>query len=170
MDLGLLALRLVFGLLLAAHGAQKLFGSFGGYGPDGTGQFFASLGFRPGKPMAIVAGLSELVGGVLLALGLLNPLAAAAVVGTMLVAASTHAPKGLWGTNGGYEQALTYGVAAAALAITGPGVLSLDALLGLTFSPVVGLGAVAVGVLSGLVVIARAKAALRSDSLADAVA
>src|SRR5438132_4998329 len=120
MDFGLLILRVVVGALLVGHGAQKLFGWFGGYGLAGTGGFFHSLGFRPGKPMAAAAGLSEAGGGLLLALGLLSPLAGAAIVGTLLVAASVHQDKGLWGANGGYELPLPYAVVGATLALAGP--------------------------------------------------
>ena len=103
MDIGLLILRIVFGALLIGHGGQKLFGWFGGHGLDGVAGFFHSLGFRPGRPMAAVAGGSEVLGGLLLGFGLLSPLAGAMIIGTMLVAASVHADKGLWGANGGYE-------------------------------------------------------------------
>lgn len=164
MDLGLLLLRVVLGLLLVGHGSQKLFGAFGGYGLEGTGGFFASIGFRPGKPMALVAGLTEFVGGILVVLGLATPLAAAAVIGTMIVAGSVHASKGLWGQNGGYELTLVYGAAAAVLALTGAGAYSVDALAGLRFSLGVALGAIALGVVASLPVIARAKAALRADA------
>lgn len=170
MDLGLLVLRVIIGLLLAGHGAQKLFGMFGGYGPEGTGQWLASIGFRPGKPMAIVAGLSELVGGVLLALGFLSPLAAAMVIGVMVVAASTHLANGLWSTAGGYELPLLYAVLGAVLALTGPGALSVDALLGFDWAAYLGLAAIALGVLGGLVVVARARAELSSDVPAEVAA
>lgn len=166
MDIGLLLLRLAIGALLAGHGAQKLFGLFGGYGLEGTGGFLASIGFRPGKPMALVAGLTELGAGLLLILGLLTPLAAAGVIGTLLVAGSVHAAKGLWGQNGGYELPLVYALVGVALAFTGPGAVSLDALLGLRTSPVLGLGAIALGVVSGVVVVARARATLRTQSAA----
>jgi putative oxidoreductase len=166
MDTGLLIVRLVFGALLVGHGTQKLFGWFGGHGLDATSRFFHSLGFRPGRTMAAVAGLAEAGGGVLLALGLLTPLAGAAIVGTLLVAASVHLEKGLWGTNGGYELALLYGVLAAAVAISGPGSVSLDRAFGIDGSRRVGLGlaAVAVGLLSGAAVIARARWTLRREA------
>src|SRR5690348_980300 len=104
MDIGLLLLRLAVGLTLAAHGTQKLFGWFGGYGLDGTGQFLETIGFRPGRRAALKAGLVETGGGLLLALGLLTPLAAALVVSDMFVAAvSVHLKNGFFVTSGGYE-------------------------------------------------------------------
>ena len=165
MNTGLLVLRLVNGLLLVGHGSQKLFGLFGGPGLAGAGGFFHSLGFRPGKPLAIVAGASEAGAGVLLALGLLNPLASAAIIGTLLVAGSVHFAAGLWGQNGGYETPLLYATAAAALAFTGPGAYSLDHALGLDSLAGNGWGVVAVvaGVLSGLAVVARGRRALTAD-------
>ncbi|WP_433207819.1 DoxX family protein [Nocardia sp. CA-107356] len=124
-DLGLLVLRLVVGLTMAAHGAQKLFGWFNGGGLDGTGKFFEMSGYPAGKAMAVVAGLSETFGGLALAVGLLTPLAAAALVGTLLNAIAVKwgggffAPKGIE-----YELILT--LAAAALALTGPGRYAVD--------------------------------------------
>jgi len=104
MDIGLLLLRLTVGLTLAAHGAQKLFGWFGGAGLDVIGQFFEPLGFYPGRRHALMAGLVETVGGLLLALGLLTPIAAALVFSVMLVAAvSVHLKKGFFIATGGYE-------------------------------------------------------------------
>ena len=129
-DLGLLALRLGLGGTLAAHGTQKLFGWFGGHGLEGTGAFFESIGFTPGRPNAILAGLGEAGGGVLLALGLATPAGGAAAAGTMAVAATMHKDKGFFAQDGGYEYPLMLGVAAAALALGGPGQLSLDAALG----------------------------------------
>lgn len=127
MDTGLLILRVVVGVLLAGHGAQKLFGWFGGHGLEGTGGFFHGLGYRPGKPFAAVAGLSELGGGVLLGLGLFTPFAAAMVIGTMLNASlSAHAGKGPWVTNGGWEYPLVLGALATMYAFAGPGAASLD--------------------------------------------
>lgn len=166
MDLGLLLLRLVIGGLLVGHGAQKLFGAFGGHGLEGTGGFFASIGFRPGKPMAFVAGLTELGAGVLLILGLLTPLASAGVIGTLLVAGSVHAGKGLWAVNGGYELPLVYALLGAVLALTGPGAYSVDALIGLQPSLVWGAGAIVLGLVAGGVVVARAKSVLKADAQA----
>jgi putative oxidoreductase len=170
MDTGLLLLRLVLGLLLAAHGSQKLFGWFGGYGVAGTGGWLASIGFRPGNVMAVITGLAELLAGLALALGLLTPLAAAAVVGTLGVAAWTHSANGLWGTNGGYEMPLLYIAGAAALAFTGPGAFSVDGLLGIeSVSPALAVAAIALGALSAVVVVAKAKAAVAADARAASV-
>ncbi|TWV57063.1 DoxX family membrane protein [Streptomyces misionensis] len=126
-DGGLLLLRLVFGLLLAGHGAQKLFGLFGGQGLTMTGKGFASLGYRPGRLFAAIGGLSELLGGLGLALGLLTPLAAAAVVGVMINAmVSVTAAHGLWADSGGMEYNICIAAVAVAVAAIGPGRLALD--------------------------------------------
>lgn len=132
-DLGLLLLRLGTGGVLAAHGAQKLFGWFGGHGIEGTGQFMESVGYRPGKASATAAGLAEWGGGTLLALGLATPAAGAAAAGGMAGAAAVHAPNGFFNQEGGYEYAATLGLAATGLAVTGPGRLSLDHALGHVF-------------------------------------
>jgi putative oxidoreductase len=152
MDLALFALRVVVGLLLAGHGAQKLFGSFGGHGRAGTGQFFESLGLRPGVRHATLAGAAEFGGGLLLALGLLTPLGSAAIIGVMAVAILTvHGPKGPWVTEGGYEYNLVLITVAFALAAAGPGGWSLDHGLGLnTGGEGWGVAALAAGVLGGL--------------------
>jgi putative oxidoreductase len=132
---GLFFIRAALGLLLFAHGAQKLFGWWGGHGLEATGGFFHSLGHRPGRQMAALAGGSEAVGGVLLFLGLLTPLGAAAIIGTMAVAAiSVHKDNGIWATNGGYELPMVYGVVAAGLAFTGPGSFSIDNGLGINLA------------------------------------
>lgn len=129
-DLGLLALRLGVGATLVAHGTQKLFGWFGGNGLAGTGAFFDSVGFSPGRTNAALAGLGEAGGGSLLVLGLATPAAGAAAAGTMAVAATMHTPNGFFAQNGGYEYPAMLGLTSAALALGGPGQLSLDAVLG----------------------------------------
>src|SRR3954453_6606497 len=124
---GLFIIRAVLGGLLFAHGAQKLFGWFGGYGLDGTGGFFESVGHRPGRPMAMIAGISEAGGGLLLLMGLFTPVGSAMVIGPLIVASySVHKANGLWATNGGYELPLLNASVAAALAFTGAGAWSLD--------------------------------------------
>ncbi|MEV7685297.1 DoxX family membrane protein [Streptomyces bungoensis] len=132
-DLGLLLLRLGTGGVLAAHGAQKLFGWFGGHGLEGTGQFMESVGYAPGRASATAAGLAETGGGALLALGLATPAAGAAAAGAMAGAAAILVPNGFFAQEGGYEYAASLGLAAAGLAVTGPGRLSLDHALGHLF-------------------------------------
>ncbi|WP_189301384.1 DoxX family protein [Streptomyces cinerochromogenes] len=128
-DCGLLILRLTVGLIMAAHGAQKVFGLFGGSGLTATGKAFASLGFRPGKLFALIGGLSELLGGLGLALGLLTPLAAAALIGVMINAMATvTAAHGLWDVDGGVEYNLSIAAVALAVAAVGPGRLAVDRL------------------------------------------
>ncbi|MFE2040470.1 DoxX family membrane protein [Streptomyces sp. NPDC059477] len=131
-DLGLLLLRLSTGGALAAHGTQKLFGWFGGHGIEGTGRYMESVGYRPGRQSAAVAGLSEAGGGVLLALGLATPAAGAAAAGAMAGATAVDAPNGFFVQGGGYEYAAALGLAATGLAVSGPGRLSLDHALGHT--------------------------------------
>jgi putative oxidoreductase len=160
----LLVLRGVAGLVLAAHGAQKLFGWFGGYGIAGTGHFFEGLGFRPGRAYAAAAGASEFLGGLLIATGFLGPLGPALVLATMIVAAVTvHASNGLFAATNGIELPLLYGVTAVALAFSGPGAYSLDAAFGLLrfWTPELALAAIAVGILGALVNLAvRRRAAV----------
>jgi putative oxidoreductase len=126
MSYGLLLLRVVVGLTLAAHGTQKLFGWFGGHGPRDTAGFFAQLGFRWATAMAILAGAAE-TAGVLFALGFLTPFAALGMAIVMLVSIVTvHLEKGFWATNGGYEFNLALLTVAIAVAATGPGRFSID--------------------------------------------
>lgn len=132
MAYGILFVRVVVGLLLFAHGAQKLFGWFGGPGPRGTAGFFGSLGFRRQHvlPMAVLAGTSE-AAGLLFALGFLTPFAALAMASVMVVAVgSVHWKNGLWATKGGFEFNLVLWTVAIAVAASGPGRFSLDAAFG----------------------------------------
>lgn len=130
MEWGLLFIRVVVGLLFAGHAMQKLAGWFGGHGLAGTGGFFESIGIKPGRTMALMAGLAELGGGLLFALGLLTPLASALIVVTMLMAiAKVHGKNGLWITQNGYEYNLVLLAIAVAVAATGAGDYSLDAVL-----------------------------------------
>jgi len=156
MAIGLLILRLVVGLTLAAHGAQKLFGWFGGYGLTGTGGFLEQLGFFPGRRHALFAGLAELSGGVLLALGLATPLAATLIISVMFVAIATvHLKHGFFNHNQGYEYNLTLAVVALSVAIIGAGPVSVDAALRLQDTgPVWGLAALLAGIIGGAVQLA----------------
>ncbi|MFD9919719.1 DoxX family protein [[Kitasatospora] papulosa] len=127
-DAGLLLVRVVLGLTVAAHGAQKLFGWFGGGGLDGTGQFFAQSGYPAGWTMAVIAGLSETLGGLGLVLGILTPLAGAAVLGTMINALAVKWGGGFFAPAGvEFEVLLLAG--AAGLALTGPGRIAVDRFL-----------------------------------------
>ena len=154
-DLGLLVLRLGVGLPFALHGAQKLFGWFGGGGPGGTAAYFASLGFGDGRAAALMAGTAELLGGLGLAAGLVTPIAAAGVAGTMTTAALVNnAEHGFWSVAKGWELNGYLVVVAAAVAVAGPGVWSLDAALGLgpggrPVAGALGAAAVLVGIAGG---------------------
>jgi len=129
---GLLILRLVVGLIVAAHGAQKLFGWWGGPGMSGWTGAMTRMRMRPAVAWAWLSALSELGGGLLFALGFLSPLGSMAIAGSMLVAiALVHLAKGFWVGKGGYEFNLSLLAAAIALALSGPGALSLDALFGI---------------------------------------
>jgi putative oxidoreductase len=160
MDAGLLLARMVLGLLMAAHGAQKLFGWFGGYGLSGTGGFFESLGFRPGRFFAAAAGTAEFAGGLLLAVGLLGPLGPALIVSCMIVAIATvHWANGVFAQNNGFELPLTYAVIAAAIALIGHGAYSLDAALQLSWAEPVVWTVLGLGVIGGFANLAIRKTA-----------
>jgi putative oxidoreductase len=129
-NIGLLIIRVVIGVLFMGHGAQKLFGWFGGYGIKGTGGWFESIGMKPGAAMALLAGLTELIGGLLFTLGLLTPLAGIMIAGTMVMAiAKVHGSNGLWSTENGYEYNLTVIAAVIGVALIGAGQYSIDAFL-----------------------------------------
>jgi putative oxidoreductase len=151
MTIGLLILRLVFGIIMVAHSVQKLFGWFGGGGIAGTAPFMEQLGFRPGHLQALLAGLVEGGGGLMLAAGLFSPLAAAMIISVMLVGSVTvHLANGFFAQNGGCEYPLALATGALALAFTGPGALSLDAALGIDWSgPAWGVTALALALVGG---------------------
>ncbi|HZU15076.1 MAG TPA: DoxX family protein [Candidatus Dormibacteraeota bacterium] len=163
LGVGLLILRVVVGLTLAAHGAQKLFGWFSGPGLKGFAGTLGQLGLRPAPAWAVVAGLAEFLGGLALALGLLTPLAAYAIAGSMLVAIFTvHLAKGFWNHQGGLEFPLTILAAVVAVALAGPGAYSLDRGLGFALPEpltlVVGAVVLVAGVLAALASRASARA------------
>jgi putative oxidoreductase len=153
LSVGLLLIRLIAGTLLVAHGAQKLFGWFGGYGLAGTGGYLETLGYRPGRFFAAAAGLAEFSGGILLALGFLGPIASALIIPVMIVATVTvHWKNGVFATSNGIELTLLYATIALAVALTGPGRYSLDAALGLErlWSPGLEWAAIVIGILGGV--------------------
>ncbi|TAM56183.1 DoxX family protein [bacterium] len=140
--IALLIARLVAGLGLASHGSQKLFGWFGGSGPQGIGGYFRSLGFPAPVALAVLAGLGEFVGGLLLALGWLGAIGPALIISVMLVASvSEHLPHGFYSYNGGYELPSMYAMIVLIIAFVGPGSLALDSLIGV---PALGYPTVAV--------------------------
>ena len=159
MDLGLLVLHVVVGLLFVGHGSQKLFGVLGGYGLEGVGAFFETIGLRPGKLNAIAAGTAELLGGALIALGLLVPLGAALLIAVMVAATLTaHRGKGIWNDNGGFELPLVNVAAVFALAAVGAGDISLDAALDLDLASTGwALGALAVGILGAIAAVVQGR-------------
>ncbi len=125
-----MVLRVPAGIIFMAHGEQKLFGAFGGYGLEGTGQWMASIGLEPGYLMALMAGSAEFFGGLAILIGLLVRPAAAALAFAMLVAIfAVHIGNGLFMSNNGYEFALSLLAIAVSLLISGGGNLSLDRML-----------------------------------------
>lgn len=166
-SVGVLILRLGLAVLLLGHSGQKLFGWFRGMGPAGHGAVFEKWGFRPGAPMAVIAGLCELTGAGSIALGLLVPGGCAVIIGTMIVAAAPNAVNGLWAHLGGCEVPVVYAGIAVALAFTGPGRYSLDHALGLHALEHLGwsVAAVVVGVLAAVPPLLRRRAELRRMSI-----
>src|SRR3954452_14694535 len=152
MDLALLILRVVVGALFIGHGAQKLFGVWGGHGLAGTAGFFEAIGLKPGRIHAPAAGGAELVGGTLVLLGLLTPIGSALIIAVMVAAALTvHLTNGLWATENGIELNLVYAATAVALAGVGAGEISLDNALGLDLTGTGwALGALGVGIVGGV--------------------
>ena len=152
MDLALLVLRLVVGLTFAAHGAQKLFGAFGGHGIDGSAGFFEQIGLRPGKLHAWTAAITEFGGGLAIALGIVTPVPAAALIAVMTAAVITvHLKNGFFAANQGYEFNLALAAAVFALAGIGAGGWSLDAALNISMTGTDwALGALGAGLLGGI--------------------
>jgi putative oxidoreductase len=153
LSIGLLLVRLVVGLVMAAHGAQKLFGWFGGYGLRNTGEFMVQLGFPSGLAFATAAGLTELLGGLLVAFGLFGPVGPALMISVMIVAMITvHWSNGLFAAKNGIELPLVYATVALGLALTGFGGYSLDAALGLDarFTPTIIWTVLAAGIIGGI--------------------
>ena len=153
LDFAFLFARGMIGLLMAAHGAQKLFGWFGGHGLKATGEFFGQLGFQPARLFAVAAAVGELTSGLLIALGLLGPVGPAMMLAVMVVAAiSVHWRNGLFATSNGIELPLLYSIAAVRFALTGPGRYSLDTALGFqwAWAPKVIWAALSLGVLGGM--------------------
>ncbi|TDU02594.1 putative oxidoreductase [Streptomyces sp. 846.5] len=168
-DFGLLVLRLGTGGVLFAHGAQKLLGWFGGGGIEGTTQAMEHMGFRPGRPSAIAAGLGEAGGGALLALGLATPAAGAAAAGAMAGAVAVHAPAGFFAHGGGYEYPAFLGFAAAGLGLAGPGRYSVDHLTCHRLDKsVTVLLAFAMSATAAAAVVSRRTAAVAADAAAPA--
>lgn len=133
-EIAFLILRIVIGLLFVGHGAQKLFGWFGGSGLDGTAEFYAGLDVAPPKLWAGVAGLAEFLGGLGLALGFLLPIAAAAIMGVMLMAIiKVHWQNGMWVSEGGMEYALLNAVLVAVIGLVAPGQYALDTVMGISY-------------------------------------
>ena len=159
-DLGLLILRLVVGVTFAGHGAQKAFGWWNGPGLAGWRGAITRMGFQPVELFVALSIGAELVGGSLLALGLFTPLAAAILVGQLVVIISkAHLPKGFWNTNGGYEYPLALTACVIAITFIGAGTVSLDHALGLAFSDSLRAGCLLVGLIGGLVALGASRAA-----------
>ncbi len=168
MEVGLIALRLVVGLGFAAHGAQKLFGTFGGHGIKGTAGFFEQVGLRPGRVHAWAAGLAEFLGGASIALGLVTPFAAAALIAVMTAAALTvHLRNGFFVTENGFEYNLVLSTAVFTLAAVGAGQWSLDHALGLDLAGTGwALGALGAGLVGGVATVIGGRVIAEHESAA----
>ena len=154
-DLSLLMLQLGVGLTFAAHGAQKAFGWWGGPGMAGWEGAMGHMGFRPARLFALVSAGVELVGGVLLAVGFLTPLAAAALVAqTVVIIGQVHWSHGFFSTRSGIEFPLLLGIGAAAVGIGGPSAVSVDSALGLAVDPAASVVLLVLGVVAGLATLA----------------
>ncbi len=162
-DLSLLILQLGVGLTFAVHGAQKAFGWWGGPGLAAWEGAMEHMGFRPARLFALVSAGTELVGGLLLAIGFLTPLAAAALVAmTVVIIGQVHWRNGFFNTKSGFEFPLLLGVGAAAIGLGGPGAISIDAALGLAVQPSVAVVLVGLGILAGFATLAIPRVAARN--------
>lgn len=162
---GLLVLRVVVGLTFAAHGAQKTFGWWSGPGMTGWRTGIERMGIRPAGFWAVVSAWVELAGGLLLALGLLTPLATAALLGqSVVILLHVHLPKGFWNRVGGVEFPLVLAAGALALAGTGPGSISLDSALNLRYPDILRAALLVLGVAGGLVAVAISRMASSSEA------
>ena len=171
-DLGLLSLRLVAGGLMAGHGAQKLFGHFGGYGIPGTAGWLESMGLKPGKVWAYMAGGSEFGSGLLTVLGLVHPLGLLPLFGPMVTAWGTaHVGKPIWAQAGGAELPLLYMTVAGSLAVMGPGRYSLDELTGIEIpTPIIALfGAGVAGGIVASMMLREAAPQAQTDAARDEI-
>ena len=154
-DTGLLVLRLVTGLLFAVHGAQKTFGLWGGQGLRGWQGTIERLGYRPGYPIAVLTALAELVGGLLIAVGLLTPLAGLLVVGqSVVIVFGVHWKRGFFNRDNGFEFPLVLGAGFLAILLAGPGALSVDAVIGLLPSDEIRFGLAVLALAGGAVMLA----------------
>jgi len=157
-DIGLLVLRLVVGLTMSAHGAQKAFGWWKGSGWAGWRDVMVRMGFRPATVWGVIGIAAELVGGLLLAIGFLTPLGAMALIGqSVVIIIQAHWSRGFWGRDGGFEFPLSLAAGVIAIVGTGAGALSLDALLGISWPVELRLALAALGVVGGLAGIAIAR-------------
>jgi putative oxidoreductase len=166
-DIGLAFLRIVIGLTMAAHGAQKAFGWWSGPGPEGWRRAVTAMGFRPAGLWTAVSTLAELIGGLLLAMGLLTTFAAAVLIGqSIVIIGQVHLPKGFWNRNSGYEFPLVLAAGAVAVALVGPGALSLDRVLGIAYDDGMRTALVVLGAIGGLAALAVPRVAGREDETA----
>jgi len=157
-DLGLLVLRVGVGLTFAAHGAQKAFGWWEGAGIDGWQAALDRMGFRPTAAWAAVSIGAELIGGLMLAMGFLTPLAGMFLIGqAVVIIIKAHLPRGFWSTKGGYEFPLALAAGTVAIVFAGPGALSVDGLLGLTFADWLRPALIGIGLVGGLAALASAR-------------
>lgn len=160
MAIGLLLLRIVLGAMIIGHGCQKARGWFRGAGLVATADLFARWGFRPGRPMAMLAATCEISGGVLVLAGLATPLASAMLIGTLIVASAANVRNGLWAAQGGFELAFLYASMALVLAVAGPGRWSLDYAVGLGHRTWWGALALGVGIVGSVPPLIRRRIAL----------